>query len=658
MTTRMQMYALHFWFIEEMNALLVASAATSSTGIMGFFIFIIAEKLRTAEHSALFSTFFFLLKAFLHLCSPAFLAMRLLFEMIEKSEHADAWQWVIAGQSIAWLGIQAGMYLAILLVVSSGILCDVIYLVDRAISHKIPNLAQRLIDAPAARDPPGMRQRLSHAGDGQTSTSDGAFAAEQDHLPAAGIGSSVDLGESGYLSTHLSAGSGGGAAESGGPEGAAPASIGGRRVSNGSSDRSGGTDPPRSGSTAGGVPSAPSVPSWHGSPETALPPSISERTFQGWASFGGFGTQTPPGQTWVHPEEPAGSRAASGGAGDAADCAGSGGILEAGVKGHAALVAAADPAGYMVLLRNVSKVFGGGCRSDATVAVKNVSLAIPAGHCFGLLGAPLATARKSHSTHLALVLLTPAPPAGLCRAMRQRRCVRGVLMLALACRDERRREDDDVPDAHERHAADARRRLPRGLAPQLLAAVVARAPRHRLLPPGRRPHRRADGARDPRVLRARARPAVGSGARRRRARAVRAEPRGAGRRAGAGALRWQQAATQRGCRAHRSPPGAPPPPVHAAPAHLLHGGLCRYRVGAVAQVLLLDEPSTGMDPTARRRLWAALQSARHAGHTIVLTSHAMADADVLCTRVGILVNVRSPALPAPSLMAAFPCTER
>lgn len=67
--------------------------------------------------------------------------------------------------------------------------------------------------------------------------------------------------------------------------------------------------------------------------------------------------------------------------------------------------------------------------------------------------------------------------------------------------------------------------------------------------------------------------------------------------------------------------------------------------GTALQVLLLDEPSTGMDPTARRRLWAALQSARHAGHTIVLTSHAMADADVLCTRVGILVNVRAPSPP-------------
>lgn len=61
-------------------------------------------------------------------------------------------------------------------------------------------------------------------------------------------------------------------------------------------------------------------------------------------------------------------------------------------------------------------------------------------------------------------------------------------------------------------------------------------------------------------------------------------------------------------------------------------------------MLLLDEPSTGMDPTARRRLWAALQTARHAGHTIVLTSHAMADADVLCTRVGILVNVCLPPI--------------
>ena len=56
----------------------------------------------------------------------------------------------------------------------------------------------------------------------------------------------------------------------------------------------------------------------------------------------------------------------------------------------------------------------------------------------------------------------------------------------------------------------------------------------------------------------------------------------------------------------------------------------------------MDEPTTGMDPSARRGLWLALQSARQAGHTIVLTSHAMAEAEVLCTRVGILVKVPPP----------------
>ena len=61
-------------------------------------------------------------------------------------------------------------------------------------------------------------------------------------------------------------------------------------------------------------------------------------------------------------------------------------------------------------------------------------------------------------------------------------------------------------------------------------------------------------------------------------------------------------------------------------------------------ILLLDEPSTGMDPAARRSLWVVLQDAQSAGHTIVMTSHMMEECDVLCTSVAILVKVRSKTL--------------
>ena len=38
-------------------------------------------------------------------------------------------------------------------------------------------------------------------------------------------------------------------------------------------------------------------------------------------------------------------------------------------------------------------------------------------------------------------------------------------------------------------------------------------------------------------------------------------------------------------------------------------------------ILLLDEPSTGVDPVARRRLWDAITSIKERGHSVVLTSH-------------------------------------
>ena len=57
-------------------------------------------------------------------------------------------------------------------------------------------------------------------------------------------------------------------------------------------------------------------------------------------------------------------------------------------------------------------------------------------------------------------------------------------------------------------------------------------------------------------------------------------------------------------------------------------------------VVFLDEPTTGMDPGARRFLWRALTAAVAQGKTIVLTSHSMEECEALCNRVGIMVNGR------------------
>ncbi|XP_067861316.1 ATP-binding cassette sub-family A member 13-like [Heptranchias perlo] len=56
------------------------------------------------------------------------------------------------------------------------------------------------------------------------------------------------------------------------------------------------------------------------------------------------------------------------------------------------------------------------------------------------------------------------------------------------------------------------------------------------------------------------------------------------------------------------------------------------------QILLLDEPSSGMDPESKRYLWKTLMSEVEAGCAAVLTSHSMEECEALCTRLAIMVN--------------------
>ncbi|MGD0830925.1 MAG: ABC transporter ATP-binding protein [Terracidiphilus sp.] len=58
------------------------------------------------------------------------------------------------------------------------------------------------------------------------------------------------------------------------------------------------------------------------------------------------------------------------------------------------------------------------------------------------------------------------------------------------------------------------------------------------------------------------------------------------------------------------------------------------------ELLFLDEPTTGLDPQARRHLWDLVDALKHEGRTIILTTHYMEEAERLCDRVAIMDHGR------------------
>ncbi|XP_045632437.1 phospholipid-transporting ATPase ABCA3-like [Ursus americanus] len=82
------------------------------------------------------------------------------------------------------------------------------------------------------------------------------------------------------------------------------------------------------------------------------------------------------------------------------------------------------------------------------------------------------------------------------------------------------------------------------------------------------------------------------------------------------------------------------------------GGTKRRLSTAIAlmgktSVVLLDEPSTGMDPVARRLLWDIVTWTRESGKAIIITSHRMEECDAFCTRLAIMVQGKFLCLGSP-----------
>ena len=65
------------------------------------------------------------------------------------------------------------------------------------------------------------------------------------------------------------------------------------------------------------------------------------------------------------------------------------------------------------------------------------------------------------------------------------------------------------------------------------------------------------------------------------------------------------------------------------------------------RIIFLDEPTTGLDPQARRNLWDLVRSIRAEGTTVIITTHYMDEAEYLCDRVAIIESGKIVALNSP-----------
>lgn len=64
----------------------------------------------------------------------------------------------------------------------------------------------------------------------------------------------------------------------------------------------------------------------------------------------------------------------------------------------------------------------------------------------------------------------------------------------------------------------------------------------------------------------------------------------------------------------------------------------------------MDEPTTGLDPQARRNLWDLIETIKKRGITVIMTTHYMEEAQLLCDRVAIMDNGEIIAMDTPDAL--------
>jgi len=68
------------------------------------------------------------------------------------------------------------------------------------------------------------------------------------------------------------------------------------------------------------------------------------------------------------------------------------------------------------------------------------------------------------------------------------------------------------------------------------------------------------------------------------------------------------------------------------------------------KLVLLDEPTTGLDPQSRRQLWERIEAIRDKGHAVLLTTHSMEEAESVCDRIAIIDHGVVIAIDTPQAM--------
>lgn len=91
--------------------------------------------------------------------------------------------------------------------------------------------------------------------------------------------------------------------------------------------------------------------------------------------------------------------------------------------------------------------------------------------------------------------------------------------------------------------------------------------------------------------------------------------------------------------------------ANSYPEQLSGGQRQRFSIAAALvhgpKVFFLDEPTTGLDPQARRNLWDLVREVRDRGVAVVMTTHYMDEAEILCDRIAVMDNGKIIALDTP-----------